>query len=133
MDAGGRRRTPVDDGHALGAQADAARIGALVTLNLSTATSVELQEALHEDRVDSAPISRTRLSAFWGTQLLNFQWQFQQARRGYLPTFSEAGLGRAILGVFRVHRSFQGWWEGTKLGFDPEFVEWVEEQRSKAA
>ena len=118
---------------AIGAQLDAARIDAILTLNLAAATSNELQEALNEDRVDPAPISRTRLSAFWGTQFLNFQWQFQQARRGYLPTFSEAGLGTAVRGMFRAFRSVEGWWEGNKLGFAPEFVEWVEEQRSKAA
>ncbi len=118
---------------AIGAQLDAARIDAILTINLAAATSNELQEALNEDRVDPAPISRTRLSTFWGTQFLNFQWQFQQARRGYLPTFSEAGLGSAVGGMFRVFRSVEGWWEGTKLGFDSDFVEWVEEQRSKAA
>ena len=29
--------------------------------------------------------------------------------------------------------SFAGWWEETKEAFAPEFVEFVEEQRSKAA
>ena len=117
---------------AIGAQLDAARIDAILTLGLATVTSNELQEALNEDRVDSVPISRTRLSSYWGTQFLNFQWQLQQARRGYLPTFGEAGLGRAVGGMFRVFRSVEGWWEGNKLGFEPEFVEWVEEQRAKA-
>ena len=66
-------------------------------------------------------------------QYFTYQWQFQQARRGYLPTFSEAGLGRAVGDMFGVFRSVGGWWQGSNLGFDPEFVEWVEEQRSKAA
>ena len=31
-------------------------------------------------------------------------------------------------------RSVEGWWEARKaIGLRPEFVEWVEEQRSKAA
>ena len=78
-------------------------------------------------------MKRTRLSAYWGIQFLTFQWQFQQSRRGYLPTYSEAGLGRAVSGMFRVFGSLEGWWEGTKATYAPEFVEWVEEQRSKAA
>ena len=36
--------------------------------------------------------------------------------------------------LFTIYRSFESWWEGAKTGlFLPEFVEWVEEQRSKAA
>jgi hypothetical protein len=31
-----------------------------------------------------------------------------------------------------MYRSFGGWWEGSKTGYLPEFVEWVEEQRAKA-
>ena len=34
---------------------------------------------------------------------------------------------------FNRFRSFDSWWEGTKEGYLPEIVEWVEEQRSKAA
>lgn len=30
-------------------------------------------------------------------------------------------------------RGFEGWWEGVKPTFPPEFIEWVEEQRAKAA
>ncbi len=34
---------------------------------------------------------------------------------------------------FENSRSMERWWEGAKPTFFPELVEWVEEQRSKAA
>ncbi len=34
---------------------------------------------------------------------------------------------------FNDFRSIQSWWERSAKLFNPEFVEWVEEQRSKAA
>ena len=43
-----------------------------------------------------------------------FQWHFRQARRGLLPSYSEAGMG-AIAGLyFTLYRSFEGWWEAQK-------------------
>ena len=40
----------------------------------------------------------------------------------------------AIVGIyFTSFRSFDGWWERNRPRLLPEFVEWVEEQRSKAA
>jgi hypothetical protein len=35
--------------------------------------------------------------------------------------------------MFNRFRSFEGWWERGKANYLPEFVEFVEEQRSKAA
>jgi hypothetical protein len=112
---------------------DAAKIGAILTSQMAAVTSSELQEALNEDRVDPPPINQARLSQYWGAQFLSFQWQVQHARRGLFLTFNEAGLGGAVGRMFTRFRSFAGWWEATKPGFTPEFVEWVEEQRSKAA
>ena len=63
----------------------------------------------------------------------SFQWQFRQARRGLLPSYSEAEMA-AIVGLyFTSFRSFYGWWESNRPRLLPKFVEWVEEQRSKAA
>ena len=69
----------------------------------------------------------------WFGVLLLWQWQLHQARRGLLPTFDEAGQAVSVRALFNVFRSFEGWWEAGKQTFLPEFVEWVEEQRSKAA
>ena len=44
----------------IGAQLDAARIGALLNLNLTAATSSELQEALNEDRSKDFTINQAR-------------------------------------------------------------------------
>ncbi len=64
---------------------------------------------------------------------MNTQWLFAHARRGLLPTFSERGAKSLVQNHFRHFRSFPGWWERVREAYDPEFVEWVEEQRSKAA
>ncbi len=53
------------------------------------------------------------------------------------PLVNSCTLLRLALGrlqfLFTRSRSFEGWWEGTKATYLPDFVEWVEEQRSKAA
>ena len=71
---------------------------------------------------------------YWLARTLMWQWQFSQSRRGLLPSFNEAAIGAAIRGHFTGFRSFEGWWEGlNKASHLPGFVEFVEEQRSKAA
>ncbi len=40
---------------------------------------------------------------------------------------------RTVRNSFTNFRSFEGWWERAKPSLFPEFVEWVEEQRSQAA
>ena len=115
---------------AIGAQLDAARITSVASLSLAPIASNELLEALNEDRVDSPPIGQERRGQFWYALFMNFQWQLHQARRGLLPTFSEAGMEAGLRRIFTSFRSSEGWWETTKLGFSPEFVD---EQRSKAA
>ena len=42
-------------------------------------------------------------------------------------------MAGAVRTFFTAFPSFEGWWEGVKPRYLPEFVEWVEEQRSKAA
>ncbi len=118
---------------AIGAQLDAAVIAARMNLFLSVTTSNELAEALREDNTGDVTTSQMRLTGYWATMILYVQWQFQQARRGLLPTFSEAGTGGAIRLLFATSRGLEGYWEVMKANLLPEFVEWVEEQRSKAA
>ena len=118
---------------AIAAQVDAARITSSLHLGLTVATSTELQEALREDRTDPPPINEMRRAQFWSQQFLTFQWQLAQAERGLLPTFSEEGLRRVVRNHFSGFRSFEGWWERVKPNLLPDFVEFVEEQRSKAA
>ncbi len=76
-----------------------------------------------------------RRSQLWGARFLRWQWQFVQAQRGLLPTFNEAGMARSARDHFNSFRGFESWWDARKEGdtYFPEFVEWVEEQRSKAA
>ena len=118
---------------AIGAQLDAARLGAIQNIRLAAATSSELQEALNQNRVDHRSIEEDRCEGYWGALLASAEWIFHQSRRGLLPTFYEAGMGRRIGALFSIYRGFEGAWETAKPGYLPEFVEWVEEQRSKAA
>ena len=118
---------------AIAAQLDAAAITANQTILLSAATSNDLGEALKEDRVGDATINQGRREIYWLTRLITVQWQLHQSRRGLLPTFNETGVAAGVRSRFTRSRSFEGWWEGTKATYLPEFVEWVEEQRSKAA
>ncbi len=119
---------------AISAQLDAARLRSVANLNLAVATSTELEEALNEDRVEPMAMNELRRVQFWTSQLVLYQWQVAQARRGLLPTFNEPAIAATVRGHFANSRSFEGWWEAwtTAGGFDPEFVEWVDEQRAKA-
>ncbi len=120
---------------AIGAQLDAAVVGADQNRLLSGATSNELMEALREDMGTDFTTNRLRLAMYWGSALTSFQWQLHQARRGLLPSFNEAAMAASVRSFFTNFRSFEGFWERQRgLGvYPPEFVEWVEEQRSKAA
>ncbi len=118
---------------AIGAQLDAAALGSIQNSILTAATSNELGELMAEDSTADVTANQLRLNTYWTSVILAFQWQFRQARRGLLPSFDEAGLGRAVGGMFRAFRSLEGWWEAVKSGYPSDFVEWVEEQRSKAA
>ena len=93
----------------------------------------EFGDALAEDSTRGIPSNQHRLTMYWTAVFVSFQWQFAQARRGLLPTFNEAGIASAVRGLFTAYRSCEGWWEATKPTYFPEFVEWVEEQRPKAA
>ena len=118
---------------AIGAQLDAARIGATRNINLTAATSGDLLEALNGDRVEPLAIEDARLSHFWTARFFQFQWNWSHARRGLMLTFNEAGMARLVTSYFSEFRMVEGWWEAKKIVFQADFVEWVEEQRSKAA
>ena len=117
---------------AIGAQLDAAVIAARQNLALSVATSNELSEALREDGRGDRTTNEVRLRMYWAAIINYVQWQHQQARRGLLPSFQEAGTGGTVRGLFTNSRSFEGYWEGVKPLYSPDFVEWVEEHRAKA-
>ncbi len=118
---------------AISAQLDAATVGANQSLFLSVATSSELMEAMQEDLAGDMTTNQARRAWFWIAQLLTFQWQLHQAQRGLLPSFNEAAIAATVRATFNSFPSFEDWWEGGKENFHPDFVEWVEEQRSKVA
>ena len=118
---------------AISAQVDAARVSTSIHLQLAIAASPELMEALTEDRVGDVVINEDRRSRVWRAVLYNWQWQFVQGRRGLLPTYQEVGVASGVRSFFSTYRSFEGWWEGSQTNYIPEFVEFVEEQRAKAA
>ncbi len=120
---------------AIAAQLDAARLSGSLNLNLALATSAELEEALNEDRIEPKTINQARREHYWTARFFHIQWNFVQARRGLLPGFSDARMRLRLLAIFKAFRSIEDWWEAstTTGSFSSEFVEWVEEQRSKAA
>ncbi len=119
---------------AITAQLDSARIIAVQNQNLTAATSTELQEALNGDRVEPLTIEQARLNHYWLARFYHLQWNWIQFRRGLLPNLNEPGMAHRVATYFNDFRSVEGWWGARKVvGFHPEFVDWVEEQRSKAA
>ena len=118
---------------AIGAQLDAAALGSIQNSILTAATSNELGELMAEDSTADVTANQLRLTTYWTSVLLAFQWQFRQARRGLLPSFDEAGVAATMRFFFSGYRSVEFSWERMKPSLSPDFVEWVEEQRSKAA
>ncbi len=118
---------------AISAQLEAATLVADQELFLSVATSTELQEAIAEDYTIDMTTNQWRCAMFWTSTLTSMQWHVHQGRRGLLPTFYEGGWALRVRRLFADSRCFEGWWEGVKPRYLPEFVEWVEEQRAKAA
>ncbi len=114
---------------AIGAQIDVAVIAAAQNSQLLAATSDKLMEELQAD----SAVNLTRSGLYWTSVVGVFHWQFLQARRGLFPGFNERGLAARLGSFFANFRSFEGWWEEGKAVYSPDFVEWVEEQRPKAA
>ena len=50
-----------------------------------------------------------------------------------MPTYSEASMANGVRTYFRTYRSFESWWTAEGVLLVPEFVQFVEEQRAKAA
>ncbi len=117
---------------AIGAQLDAARMSALQNNLLTTATSNGLLEAMAADRSTEITID-PRLSSYWFAEFFTHQWNLVQGRRGLLPTYNEAATSQRVSHLLTNYRSVEGWWETLRSNFLPEFVEFVEEQRAKAA
>ncbi len=120
---------------AISAQVDAARINASLTANLSIASSEEILKTMADETNNPGAdtINLFRIVSIFRALFYNFQWQFTQGRRGLLPTYSEAGMADGVRTYFRTYRSFEGWWTTEGVLLVPEFVQWVEEQRAKAA
>ncbi len=118
---------------AIGAQLDAATTATTQANLMSVATSDALVEGLREDWTADGTTNELRLTFYFVSMFASFQWQFQQARRGLLPSYNEAQMGAVAGYYFIMFRSFEGWWERNRASYRSEFVEWVEEQRAKAA
>ena len=119
---------------AISAQLDVARLSADQELSLAQATSNELLEALNGDRVEPLTIREARLHHVWTIRFYQIQWNLRQFRRGLeVPTGAEAWLASRVLHYFRDFQSVEGWWQANKQGFLPDFVDWVEEQRSRVS
>ena len=118
---------------AIGAQLDAAAIGANQNSLLTTAQSSDLIAAIAEDiRADMTP-SQIRLGLYWASLLSSFQWQLQQSRRGLLPSFKAESAAANVQFFFSTSGGFHAWWDAAKPTFPSDFIAWVEEQRAKAA
>ena len=123
---------------AIGAQIDATRLGTQQTLNLLPLMYPELRQATSDDLVDDLveadqPLDHMLLHSSRIAALLWMQWSRFYARRGLVPTWNETAIEGALAANFRRYRSYAESWDRVKSSFHPEFVEWVEEQRSKAA
>ena len=100
---------------------------------MTAATSSELGEALIEDSTLDIPTNLYLLAMWWQSLLSGFQWQRNQGQRGLLPSYDEAGVATSVRSFFTSYRSYETFWESRKVYYLPEFVEFVEEHRSKAA
>ncbi len=120
---------------AISAQVDAARINTTMSISMAIASSEGLLKAMADDTRDvfTNTTDGLRLGAYFRALFNNFQWQFVEGRRGLQPTYSEASVPDAVRNCYRGFRSFVGWWATEGVLMVPEFVEFVEEQRAKAA
>ncbi len=83
---------------------------------------------------DPAQALQSHRQQYWAAWLNTFQWQFIQARRGVLPSYHEPGSAFALQNFFSAAHGFGEFWDRVgQAAYLPDFVEWVEEQRSKAA
>ncbi len=117
---------------AIAAEVEAARSNNLVNLNMSF-TQPGNAEAFAKDLVEGMTVDDYRVFVGWQSIIQIFEWQFDQARRGVMPGFSADRFAGRFGHYFAISHSFASIWDRNKKYYSPEFVEWVEEQRSKAA
>ena len=117
---------------AISAQVEAARTNSLMNLGLNLVQPGTV-EAFVEDMADESTTNDFVRAVSCQVMLQNLEWQFNQARRGVMPGFSADRVAGTVGSYFTMFRSFGGIWESQKTNYGPEFVEWVEEQRAKAA
>ena len=120
---------------AIAAQVDAARMNISMSLNMAIASSDGILDAMVDDKSETSTntVNSERLDCIWRMSMLNFQWQFIHGRRGLLPTRSDEQMAQAVRSFFTDYRSVERWWRTFGVNLVPEFVEWVEEQRHRAA
>ncbi len=117
---------------AIAAQVEAARTSSLMALGLNLVQPGTV-EAFVQDMAEESTINDFRRAVSCQVMLQHLEWQFDQARRGVMPGFSADRVAGTVGSYFTLFRSFGRIWESQKTLYGPEFVEWVEEQRSKAA
>ena len=91
---------------------------ALTLLAVSPASAVPITVDLRRD-------------FYWRAYFAFVQFGFTQSRRGL--QYYELGWAKQVRSNLAQYPSARRWWEEGKQSYLPEFVEWVEEQRSKAA
>jgi hypothetical protein len=117
---------------AITAEVEAARNNSLANLYMSL-TQPGNAEAFAKDMVEGTTVDDFRVFVGWQNVIQNIEWQFDQARRGVMPGFSADRIAGTVGNYFAISHSFAAIWDSLKANHSPEFVEWVEEQRSKAA
>jgi len=114
---------------ALQAQAEGDTLAAQIQFGLASAASKELSEAWFEGEEAQRDYRRRQ----HGIAVLSLaEWYFYQGEKGLLPF--RPGLERHVgAGLFQLYPGLDRIWEASQDRFRPEFVEFIEEQRSKAA
>ncbi len=117
---------------AITAEVEAARTNRLANMYMMM-TQPGNAEAIAKDMVEGSTVDDFRLSMMWQNLIEGWEWRFNQARRGVMPGFSADRFAGRFGHYFAISHSFASIWDRNKKYYSPEFVEWVEEQRSKAA
>ncbi len=120
---------------AIQAQIEVATISANTNHIMSVATSSELADAIRQDRDKFADHTTADVQVTYQFEaaVRLFAWEFQQSQQGLFTTQEELVMASVVRGWLLDSHIFPEWWEGRKPAYPPEFVEFVEEQRPKAA
>ena len=112
------------------AQVEAAIMSTRIQFQLASASSKEIGEAWFDDEDRRKEVRRGH--SIRGALLIS-EWQFLQRARGILPSMTDEQEGQIIASVFERYPDAESMWDSFRGTFSPEFVEWFEEQRAKAA